>query len=238
VQKIGIKLTSGVSGDLVKVSLHDGATKVGEAYFIGASTSAITTLSQSVQVPKDNDKVITIKADFASIGTGQAVNHSGDLVQVDFLNGAGVGANSGGAISISGATATAGVRVMKTYPTVALHTGGLPVGGLADGRLMRFAVTADAHGPVGLTQLFVSVAPSGFSSGGISRLNVYGYSDSSYSNPIAGVSPSGAFLATDACPSGCASNTLVVSASRPRREHQLQSKYLPDKPDTLRCEVR
>lgn len=220
-QKIGLKLTSGISSDLNKVTVYDGATKVGEGFFIGNSTTASVTLTSTVLIPKDTDKVLTIKGDLSLVGTGEAVTVSGHLVQVDFLSGLGVGATSGAVVNAAGSTAVAGVRIAKSFPTVSDISSTLSLGGLADGRLMRFKISADPRGSVGLTQLFVVVSPNGLASGGgVSNVNIYGYEDSSFSTPISGVTSSGALRATDACPTGCTSNTpanigITTSAGTP-----------------------
>lgn len=216
-QKIGLKLTSGISPDLNKVTVYDGATKVGEGFFVGNSTTASITLSSSVLIPKDTDKVLTIKGDLSLVGTGEAVTVSGHLVQVDFLNGQGVGSAAGAIVNATGSTAVAGVRVVKSFPTVTDVSSTLSPGGLADGRLMRFKISADPHGPVGLTQLFVVVSPNGLASGGgISNVNIYGYEDAGFSTPISGVSPSGALRSTDtSCLSGCtAANLINIGVTR------------------------
>lgn len=204
VQKIGLKLTSGVPGDLNKVTVYDGATKVGEGFFFFGSSASVTLLS-NVLVPKDTDKVLTIKGDFSPIGTGEAVTVSGHLVQVDFLSGQGIGTSSGTIVNATGSTAVAGVRVAKSFLTVTDISSTLTPGGLADGRLMRFKVTADVHGPVGLTQLFVNVAPY---LAQVKNVNISGFEDSSFSTPISGVTSSGALRSTDACPTGCIVNVL------------------------------
>lgn len=194
-QKIGLKLTNGVPGDLNKVTLYDGATKVGEVFFIFGSSASVTLLS-NVLVPKDTDKVLTIKGDLSPIGTGETVTVSGHLVQVDFLSGQGVGTTSGTVVNASGATAVAGVRVMKSFPIISLDS--VPAGaGLADGRLMRFKVTADSHGPIGLGGLALAVFPNSASLGVID-IKLYAFEDSSYSTPASGVSYDGMVPATNA----------------------------------------
>jgi len=206
-QKLSLKLTAGISSDLNKVTLWDGSTKVGEAFFIGGATTATSVFTQSVLVPQNTDKVITVKADFSLIGTGEPVSVSGHLVQIDYQNGQGLGMTSGLPIFSVGSTAVAGVRVLKSFPaTVTNLSSSLTAGGLVDGRLMRFSITADTSGPIGLTQLFVNVAPTGAQ---VSNVNIYGYEDSGFSTPISGVTSSGALRSTDECPTGCTSNNTA-----------------------------
>lgn len=197
VQKIALKLTSGVPGDLVKVSVYDGPTKVGDGFFFGPTTSSNITLLSNVLVPKDTDKVLTIKGDFSLIGTGETVTVSGHLVQVDFQSGQGVGTTSGTIVNATGSTAVAGVRVAKSFPTVTDISSTLTPGGLADGRLMRFKVTADSHGTIGLGRFALAVSPNSASLG-VTNITLYAFEDSNFSTPASGTGSSdGMIPATD-----------------------------------------
>ena len=136
--KLGLTLTAtsgsgNKSSDLVSVYVYDGSTLVGTATFTGANTSATSTLTTTVTLPKDTDKTLTIKADFADIGTGQA-GTPGDLVKIDPLNAEGTGASSGTTIQSS---ATAGVAdcSFNTFPTLGQDS--LSGTGVADGKLLR-----------------------------------------------------------------------------------------------------
>lgn len=204
-QKIGLQLTntsSSSAADLTTVTLWDGATQIGTATFLDGSTVATSTLTSALLLPKNTDKVITVKANYSSIGTGEPITFSGHLVAIDFKNAEGVGAQSGTTIYPSGSTASNGSRVFKSVPTVALDT--LSTTGIADGRLMRFKVTADSAGPVSITNFGLNIATSSFASGGgLTNVTIYGFEDSSYSTPISGVSADGNLQATNDCTSGC-----------------------------------
>lgn len=183
-QKLGLKLTSGVPGDLEKVSIYNGSFKVGEAFFVGNSTTATSTFFQHVSISSGLTTDLTLKANLAPIGIGSPVTQSGHLLKVDYLNGEGVGEQSGTVKLIgsgAGSTAVAGVRIYKSYPTVALDL--LPSTGIEDGRLIRFKVTADAHGPIGLGNFRFTIAQIGVS---LSNIGLYGYEDSNFSSPISG----------------------------------------------------
>ena len=150
--KLGLTLTAtsgsgNKSSDLVSVYVYDGSTLVGTATFTGANTSATSTLTTTVTLPKDTDKTLTIKADFADIGTGQA-GTPGDLVKIDPLNAEGTGASSGTTIQTGATAGVAGVRIFNTFPTLGQDS--LSGTGVADGKLLRFKVTANSAGPVGL----------------------------------------------------------------------------------------
>lgn len=210
-ERVGLKLTNTASSsaaDLVKVSIYDGATKVGEATFTGTSLFATSTLSQAVNLPKDQDKDLTVKVDLAAIGTNEP-GVQGHLIAVDVdtnsTNTQGSGLSSGTKINASGSTSASGIRMFKSYPILAADT--LSSNGVADGRLMRFKVTANSAGPVGLLKFTVTLATS---SALVTNVNVFGFTDSAYSQPVSGLTGSGQLLVTNRCASGCTSNAPAL----------------------------
>lgn len=213
-QKIGLSLTNTASSsanDLVKVTLWDGATKIGEATFLSGATVATSTLTSPLLLPKNTDKLITVKADYANIGTDQPVTFSGHLVAVDELNGEGVGAQSGTTIYPSGSSASAGTRVMKSFPTFSLASTINNTTGLVDGRLMRFVVTADSAGPVGITQFALNFATTTAS---LTNVSIFGFEDSSFSTAISGVTAGGDLQSTaDATVPSTGNVTVGVTTS-------------------------
>ena len=180
--QLGLTLT-GSTGDLVQVSLWDGATQVGTATFTGASTQATSTLTSTLALPKDADKDITVKVDFAQIGTG-FTGVQGDTVSVNFYAAQGTGVNSGTTVNATGSTAVSGIRLFKSFPVVSADA--LTTTGAADGKLMRFKVTANSNGGVGLGQFKFTIATS-TGIAGVANVNLYGYTDASYSSTIAGL---------------------------------------------------
>ena len=89
---------SSSASDLGKVSVWDGATQVGMVGFTGTNTNAISTFASAVVLPKDADKDLTVKVDFAQIGTG-STNVESDLIAIDAdtngTNTQGIGVGSG-----------------------------------------------------------------------------------------------------------------------------------------------
>ncbi|MFA5877715.1 MAG: peptidoglycan-binding protein [Candidatus Paceibacterota bacterium] len=200
--KVGLTLTntaSSSSSDLIKATIWNGATKVGEAYFSGSNATATSTLTSVVSLPKNTDVTLTIKADLNNVGTGEAVAFSGHLLAVDYLNAEGTGASSGSTIFPSGSSASSGVRIMKSFPTIALDSTINGTTGLADGRLMRFKVTADAKGPIGITQFAINLATT---TATVNNITIYGFTDSAYSQAISGISTNGNLQVTDDCAAG------------------------------------
>jgi len=214
--KIALQLTntsSSSASDVTRVTVWDGTTQVGEVVFAGSSTHATSTLTAPVRVNKDADKILTLKAELAAIGTSQP-GTSGHLIAVDYdgtdpTGTQGVGVASGTTINHSSTsdTASSGVRVFKSVPTVAKIA--VPTNTLSNGEqsLLRFRVTADAVGDVGIYKFTLRIATTTAS---VTGVNVYAYTDSAFSTPVSGLSSQGQMLATDLLASG---NTTWVSAS-------------------------
>ncbi|TSC70487.1 MAG: hypothetical protein CEO12_322 [Parcubacteria group bacterium Gr01-1014_46] len=213
--KVSLKLTNTASSsasDLVQVSIWDGATQVGTATFTGTSNYA-TSSALSVVLPKDADKDLEIRAEFAQIGTG-LTGVQGDLVAIDF-NGSdstgtqATGANSGSTISATGSSAVSGARLFSSVPTFALDT--LSGNGVTDGKLMRFKVTAGSnvgnHG-VGINQFKFTMSTT---SATVSAVNLYGYTESTYSSGISGFT-SGQLATSNVAPGVLGAVTITPSA--------------------------
>ena len=190
VQQIALQLSAGASQDLGKVTLWDGATKVGETIFT-STNQALVVLTNFV-VPKDSSKILTVKGDLSAIGTNQP-GTPGRLVRVDWDGDRkdpagnsmtkGYGQSSAILVYASGAdTQTRGVRVFKSYPTLAKVS--IPSTTLTNGQktVYRFAVTAPSQGGVGLYKFTFKVSkyPSAL---GVTNFQMYGFSDSAYSQP-------------------------------------------------------
>ncbi|TSC89702.1 MAG: SpoIID/LytB protein [Parcubacteria group bacterium Gr01-1014_3] len=144
--------------DLTKVTLWDGATKVGEVTFTGDYATA--TLSNFV-IPKDGQKLLTIKADISPMNTTLSQAVPGHLINVDYNaawgdapdDDANEGAQGGKAIGISSGTtvytagvdtASNGARIVKAMPTLSkLATSG-KFTNTSDQTLYRFKIDAPA----------------------------------------------------------------------------------------------
>lgn len=152
--------------NLSQVRLYDGATLVGTAQFTGTSRFATSTLTlvnpQGLLLPKDQDKVITIKGDLAEISqTGNGTE--GALIQVDYdgtdsTGTQGSGLESGSLINTgsSSDTAVAGVRVYRSYPVFTYSTTGATANNGAND-LLVLNVAAPSNGDVQLYKLTFSV---------------------------------------------------------------------------------
>ncbi len=197
--KVGLTLTNSASStaaDLTTVELYAGNnimttggvaiaanTKIGTATFLGNATFATSTLDMAVQLPKDQDATIIVKASIADIGSNQA-GTEGHLVAIDYLNSQGTGANSGTNVyGTAGVTSgVAGLRIFNTFPIVALDTtqsSNTPAGGV----LMQFKVTADSHGSLGLDKFTFNIATSTAS---VTNIVLNAYTDSGYSQAVSG----------------------------------------------------
>lgn len=218
-QKLGLTLTntaSSSSSDLVKATIWDGANKVGEAFFAGSNSFATSTLTQTVTIPKNSDKVLTVAVDLAPIGIGQAVAFSGHLVAVDYLNAQAVGAQSGSTFNLgsaAGSTSASGIRVMESFPIFSVDSTSLLSTGVADGRLMRFKVTADNTNPsgVGITQFVLNFATTTVS---VTNIDIRAFTHSDYTSPVSGVSTDGSLKATAVtAANGSGNATIPVQTS-------------------------
>ena len=91
---------------------------------------------QQLFFPKDADKDLTVKVDFAQIGTG-FTGVQGDLIAIDAdtngTNTQGTGVGSGSTIDATGSTAVSGIRLFKSFSTFA--AGSIGSTGVADGSL-------------------------------------------------------------------------------------------------------
>lgn len=201
---ITVSLAEGMSQDLESITLFkDGAPK-GTAFFVGAGTQAVFTLAAPIVIPKGEYVVFTVHGKLSPIGTGQAVTESGHKVRVEFKSLTGAGTTSLQSTAVQGGTQSAGVRVTKSFPTVLLDSSSLPIGGVADGRLFRFKISADARGPVGIGQIAFNLA-NNFS---ITDIGLYAYEDPNYSTPVSGQAASG-LLGTIASPANPLRYNLV-----------------------------
>lgn len=181
--------------DLQAVTLWDGATNVGSAFFTPASILPMgyvstVMLSQPMLLPQNSGKVLTVKANISDIGTGQP-GTSGHKVQIMPYHLFGTGVNSGAAIEknyryTGGAPVSYPTWLFKSYPKVELLS--LPGVGALDGKLIRFSVSADPRGSIGLAKVTFTVEPTGLTVG---APKVYAYSDASFSIPISGFDSDG-----------------------------------------------
>jgi len=197
--RIGLKLAeSAYPGDIGSVTLWDGTTQIGRAFFTGtnrttscvvlAGTSAATI--RPVIITVDSDKQIIVRADLANIGIADP-GRSGDIVKIDYddehpESTFGTGLINGIRVHAAGSTDVVGVRMFRSYPTFAIDS--LPPTGLADGGLLRFKVTASPAGAVMFARFGFHIEAEGVE---LHDVNLYGYTDPAYSQPIGGVNVGG-----------------------------------------------
>lgn len=186
--------TAASTSDLVKLTLWDGATKVGEASFAGTATRTTAILAQDVVVPANGAKLLSVKANLAAVGTGQLgvsghyikVGHDGETVGATRANGqaSGVYVYPSPAENLG----FAAMQLVRTYPT--LERLSVPSNTLTNGEMMlyRFKVTADPSRDVGLYKFTFRVSSTTSATTSQFRLSAYtdsGFSSQAYtSNPI------------------------------------------------------
>ncbi len=203
--KIGLQLTNTASSSakgLTSVTLWDGSTLVGSQVFAGTDTTMTLTLSTPVLIAKDADKLLTVKGDLAQIGTSQD-GTAGHLVAIDYdgttaANTQGTGQSSGTTINTSstGDTASSGLRTQRTYPVIARVAP--PTNTLDNGQksLLRFKITANGNtgDNMAVSKFTIRVATT---TATVTSINIYAYTDLSFSTPVSGLSSAGQMLATD-----------------------------------------
>lgn len=179
--------------DFSKVTLWDGATKVGEAVWAGTAFNATSTFTAPFVVPKDGDRDLTVKVDLSQI-TFTASTTAGRLLAIDYngiSSSTGTGQSSGARLGSLSGNNTSGpsMQIMKSIPTlekIAVPSSTLPQ---TDAKLYRFKVTADAQGPISLYKFTFSVSSSSVSATS-SNFRLYAFTDSGFStkkydnNPI------------------------------------------------------
>lgn len=198
--RVGLQLTSGTPNDLSQVYLYSsGGSLLGTATFVGTQTHATSTFGSSLLLSRDTDVLVIVKADIPQVQPSGGVV-SGDLVKLAIdtngTNTQGTGANSGSTINATGSGEFAGVRILRSYPIMSLDT--LPSTGIADGRLTRFKITASSFGSIGIARLVFTNASTSVS---VQNIQLFGFTDSAYSQPISGQGAGGQVGATDVYPS-------------------------------------
>ena len=182
-QRMGLALPSGSPQSVSQVKLFDGSTQVGTAVFTGNNRFATSTFNTPVTLPRDTDKTITIKADFAQISsTGPAT--PGDVLAFGVtgaINTQAVGVSSGTVIAGFGSTSFSSISLQKSTPVVTLDS--LPGTNMEDGRLVRFRVDANLAGDISLGQFAFQIARSNAT---IQDLKLFAFTDAGYSAPVSG----------------------------------------------------
>lgn len=216
--------TTASTTQFTKATLWDGATKVGEAVWAGANAQFATSTLTGFIVPKDDDKLLTIKMDLAGITT-VATSSAGRLLAIHydgFSSTTGVGLNSGVKLGSASVASFAGdaMQIQKSIPTlekVAVPSSSLPANNAV---LYRFKVTADAAGPIGLYKFTFAVSSS-TPTATSSNFRLYAYTDSAFSsqayanNPIhaASVDCSGLSSLDNASGGDCLTQTSNPTAA-------------------------
>jgi hypothetical protein len=148
--KIGMTLTSGAATDVSNVSLYNGSTLIGTASFGSGQSTATSTLNGAgLTLPADTDVKITVKADFADVGTGKP-GTEGNVIQIN-PNSA-EGNSTSGLVQSTGTGTSGGARLYNSFPTFTYPTAGATLtSGVND--LLTLTVKADDMGDIGLRQL-------------------------------------------------------------------------------------
>ena len=185
--QFSVSLASGSVGDISQLYLYSNSSLVGTmqldpppaANYTGARTYTSTFIDHKVNVSAGGSAQLTVKADIAAVGAGQA-GTSGDLIQLNPIGVAGADASGNDVASGPASGTVAGVRIFKSYPTVSLLS--LPSSILLNGSnaLLRFSVTASSQGSIGLQGLFFKGSAVGAT---VSNVQIHVFTDSNFSQP-------------------------------------------------------
>lgn len=177
--ELGLTGSASVDSNVLQATIWNGATQVGTVTFTSSGVTATSTLSTPVLLAKDQDVTLTVKVNVANVGSGQS-GTAGAVVTVNFSGAKATGNSSGSTIYATGSSSVAGVRIERTYPTVALVSLGST--GVADGKLIRFSVTANAGGAVGVEEFNFGIATSTVTN--VTSVILYAFTDSGFSTPV------------------------------------------------------
>lgn len=207
-KQIGLRLGGSVNPqDLVKLSIWDGATKVGEMYTTNQLQYGVSI--SGMIIPANGAKVLTIFALPSTIGVNQP-GKTGDPLEVDWADSApinvpmpstyGIGQSSSQNIYATGGGALgSSMRLVRGFPTInVLIPPSTKLVAQNNFELYRFMVSARTDqtggGGVGLYKFTYNIVTSGSTLGStvnIGNLKVYGYNDCTSLTPMAGASADG-----------------------------------------------
>lgn len=189
-QKVALRLNSNMasSSDLMngQVMVYQGSNMVGTVSFNGVTPSggyyiATTTLASGYNLTQNVPTTFTIKADIASIGTGNS-GMSGHEIRVGLANANGTSGNTQVDSGPTSAPST-GVAIFKSYPAAVTQVT-IPSSGLSDGRLIAFSVRVNEGGTIGINQFVFNFASS--TGVAITSPTLYAYTDAGLSQPAGG----------------------------------------------------
>jgi hypothetical protein len=173
--KLALSSASSSCNDISKIYVYDGSTLlasgvigIGDAAGAGADARTTYTLSPTLTLPANEEKLVTIKADIAPILTSSTIADAGHSIAIDYYLGSvsattngGVGASSGTSIAAySATTSQASAIIYRSIPTVSkidVSTTKLTNGTMD---LLKFRVAADAKGDIDLYKFTFNVATS------------------------------------------------------------------------------
>jgi hypothetical protein len=172
----------------------------------------------------DARKTLIVRTDLAQIGIAES-GRTGHQINVDYDdewpgNSLAVGQYNGAGIPVTGHTYSPGVIMLKSYPTFQFI--GIPDTGLADERLIAFSVTAHTAGMIGLGKFSFAIEGTHISD---IDATLYAYTDSTFSQPVAGFGIGGALAPAETIPT---SNGLGnVFAVYPEQSGTLKTLEIP-----------
>ncbi len=244
-QLSGVASNTPIDLVLQQVTLYDGTTGnfVATAGFNTSDFATSSTIaSGAFRVARNASRVLVVKGDLASISSAGPLTASGDLLAVNYdgnniltttYNGGNYGVGISSGTNVPGGnsdTASAGVRIMRVYPTVeaiALSTAEktLSAGTTSDKPIYKFKVTAAGGSQgdsVGLYKFSFEIGSSTLAAT-TSLFSLYAYTDSGFSNIDT------TFSSTGLVNAGQCFNGLKSTAAGPANGSSYPIEIYPDK---------
>ncbi|MFA4890667.1 MAG: peptidoglycan-binding domain-containing protein [Candidatus Paceibacterota bacterium] len=233
--RVALQLTntaSSTAAELTSVYLYDGSVLIGTTYFTGSATTTTIIPTVTTVIPKDGNKVLTVKGDIAGIDINTATSIEGSLVAVDWDATAQAGSTYGTGesgvartVSTGSDTTISGARVFKSYPVFAktsvVVSTSLGVGNKTAQPLYEFSVTASpaSGNGVGINQFTFSLATSTNSavsgSTTVTNLKLVAYTDATFSTPVSSHTSNGQNGQLNATIASLAATTATTTAVTP-----------------------
>jgi len=157
------------SSGVASLSLYDGSTLVAGPASVNSANGHADFSGVNFVIPKDGNKILTIKGIMSAVGGGGASAGTDVTVQLlpDNFEARGTGAGSstvltganvaGSGLPLAGNTK----RLVKSKPTVSLVALPTAVLSAGDQVIQRFTVAADAAGDIALGQVALQIAKEG-----------------------------------------------------------------------------
>lgn len=193
---LAYKASEGAAANLADCRMWDGSTAISNVVNPSASDNSIPfTFSESLIVPKGTSKTLALKCNTVSGTTGK-YNWGYDISSSP----SGSGVTSGQHVAIKEPPSSVigpAVTVYKSFPTIERLA--VPTNTLSNGNkiLVRWRVNAAPQGDIRISKFTLKIATT---TAKVADIDIYCYSNSSFSSVCTGLQTDGTFLTSNAEP--------------------------------------